>query len=177
MNKVYFTETQYFDLIWMKLLMIFSSAAALIPLGWACYQQLVLGIPWGQQALSDFTLIYVSLAMIIIILGVNIMVFSSKIETKISEEGIHYRYYPFVYHWKTIPYTELESYEIRKYHAWKEFGGRGYRFRTLNRNGRAFTMKGNKGLQLIFKNGKKLLLGTQRSEELNVALNRVKYQE
>lgn len=157
--------------------MIFSSAAALIPLGWACYQQLVLDNPWGQQAPSDFTMLYITMAMIIVTVGINIMVFSSKLETKISAEGVHYRYPPFVRNWKTVPYTDLDSYEIRTYSAWKEYGGRGYRLRTLNRHGRAFTMRGNLGLQLIFKSGKKLLLGTQRSEEMKVALNRIKYQE
>ncbi len=177
MNKVYFSEEQHFDLLWMKLLMIFSSAAAIVPLAWACYEQLVLGEPWGQQAPSDFTLMYVTLAMFIIVVGINLMVFSSKLETKISAEGIHYRYFPFIRKWKTVPYLDLTSFEIRKYHAWKEYGGRGFRLRTFNRKGRAFSMRGNQGLQLIFKNGKKLLLGTQRAEEMTVALNRVKYQE
>ena len=41
----------------------------------------------------------------------------------------------------------------------------------------AFTIKGNQSLQLHFKNGKKLLLGTQQPAELETAIRKAKGEE
>ncbi len=172
MSKVYFSESQSFDQLWMKLLMIAISAGALIPLAVACYRQLILGQPWGQQAPSNFVMLYITLAMVLIVVGVNVLVFGSRLETKITSQGIQYRFRPFTNQWKVIHKQQLDKAEVRKYHARKEFGGRGYKFFILNKKGRGLTIKGDQGLQLIFKDGKKLLLGTQRAMEMKIALQK-----
>ncbi len=172
MSKVYFSETQNFDLLWMKIVMITASAGAVIPLLVASYQQMVLDQPWGQHAPSDFSLLYITLAMLLIVIGVNVMIFSSKLETKITADSIQYRYRPFVFNWRTVLVKELESAQLRRYNAWREYGGRGFKFRFIGKKGRALTIRGDQGLQLLFKNGKKLLLGTQRPQEVNIALQK-----
>jgi hypothetical protein len=42
------------------------------------------------------------------------------------------------------------------------------------KNKRAYNVSGDKGLQLILKNGKKLLSGTQKGRELNEFLAHIK---
>jgi hypothetical protein len=59
----------------------------------------------------------------------------------------------------------LKAY-IRKYNPIKDYGGWGIRWGSF-RKGNAYNMSGNMGLQLVFKDGKKLLFGTQRSSELD----------
>jgi hypothetical protein len=59
---------------------------------------------------------------------------------------------------------------VRKYKPLAEFGGWGLRFGV---SGKAYNISGNKGLQLELTNNKKLLIGTQKPEELSEALNKI----
>ena len=53
--------------------------------------------------------------------------------------------------------------EIREYKPIMEYGGWGIRGFGSNR---ALNIKGKIGLQLVFKNGQKLLIGTQKADEI-----------
>jgi hypothetical protein len=50
-----------------------------------------------------------------------------------------------------------------------EYGGWGIR-KTFSGKGTAYNVKGKNGLQLVFKNGDRLLIGTQKAEELKETL-------
>ena len=102
-----------------------------------------------------------------------IITFVVKFETKITSEGISYKYPPMVWKWKRILFEELEEYRIRKYNAWTEFGGRGYKNKLFKKY-HAIILKGDRGLELTFKNGKRLLLGTQKSEAMQLALKKAR---
>jgi hypothetical protein len=67
-----------------------------------------------------------------------------------------------VYNWE-----EIKSANIRTYKPLMEYGGWGIRGFG---NNRALNISGNKGLQLEFKNGKKLLIGTEKSTEMESIL-------
>jgi hypothetical protein len=69
--------------------------------------------------------------------------------------------------WQTTTLDELEKWEVRTFSPIKEYGGWGKRH---GKSGAALTIKGNQGLQLIFKNGHKLLIGTQNAEALKAFL-------
>ena len=51
-----------------------------------------------------------------------------------------------------------------------EYGGRGIRF---GRQGMAYNVGGNRGVKIKLKNGKQALVGSQKPEELQRALERV----
>ena len=68
------------------------------------------------------------------------------------------------YDWKNIS----KSY-IRQYQPIIEYGGWGIRIGLFGK-GRAFNVRGNKGLQLEFKDNNKLLIGSNNSEELERVL-------
>src|SRR5690606_452650 len=84
-----------------------------------------------------------------------------KLETTIDAKGIHYRFFPFKKN--TIPWHEIESVYVRQYSPIKEYGGWGIRFGL---NGKAYNVKGNKGIQVKLKSGKKILFGTQNESEV-----------
>lgn len=63
---------------------------------------------------------------------------------------------------------------VRTYDALSEYGGWGLKGGALwnNSKGKAINVSGNIGIQLELKNGKKLLIGTQKKKEAeNVLLN------
>ncbi|MBK8703741.1 MAG: hypothetical protein IPN33_08970 [Saprospiraceae bacterium] len=58
---------------------------------------------------------------------------------------------------------------VRQYKPIAEFGGWGLRY-SMSGKGRALNVSGNMGLQLEFKDGKKLLIGTQKPKEIELVL-------
>ena len=90
-----------------------------------------------------------------------------SLRLRVDEEGINIRFRPFVNKEKRIRWDELESVEVRRSNPIMEFGGWGYRMRIKNR---AYTLYGNWGLDLQFKNGKRLFIGVQKHEHLHLFL-------
>jgi hypothetical protein len=68
------------------------------------------------------------------------------------------RFWPFIR--KAVRYNkeDIASIEIRTFRPILEFGGWGIRY--SKKYGKAYTLQGSKGIQLIFKDGKKVLVGT-----------------
>ena len=91
-----------------------------------------------------------------------------ELETKITKDTIYVKLFPFHWNYIEIPFSEIKKFEARKYRPIIEYGGWGLRWGF--KNGKAYNIKGNMGLQLEFNNGKKLLIGTQKPDELTNAL-------
>ena len=64
---------------------------------------------------------------------------------------------------RKIAFKELKGYKVRAYRPILEYGGWGIRFGL---KGKAYNVSGNRGVQLELTNGKRLLIGSQRPEEL-----------
>lgn len=115
--------------------------------------------------------------IIIIILVVFLTVFPIiailsflNLQTRIDERGVHYRFFPFQMTERKIEWKELNQCYTRTYKPIKEYGGWGYR--VSFGKGKAYNVKGNQGIQLETKDGKKLLLGTQKPEEAQKTIDR-----
>ncbi|MHC4187375.1 MAG: hypothetical protein ACYSRQ_04200 [Planctomycetota bacterium] len=67
---------------------------------------------------------------------------------------------------------DLKECYIRTYRPIKEYGGWGIRY-GFGESGKAYNVKGNQGLQLVFENGKRLLIGTQKPKRLLEAVNSI----
>ena len=94
-------------------------------------------------------------------------IFFFKLTTRIDEKGIHYQFFPFHFSMKTITWNEISKAGIRTYLPISEFGGWGLRGGFFFNKGKekAINVSGDIGIQLILKNGDKLLIGTQKKEE------------
>jgi hypothetical protein len=112
----------------------------------------------------------VELIGIIIIILVAILFANLKLKTRIDEKGIYYKYFPFHLSYKIITWESISKCYMRKYDGISEFGGWGIKFSFRKNKGKSFTTKGNIGLQIELKNGKKILIGTQKKEELERVL-------
>lgn len=98
---------------------------------------------------------------------------SCFLKTKISNKGIWLSYSPFYKQWKKIDIAKIKSYQVRKYNPFREYLGHGKR--DSKTRGKAYTISGNIGLQLYFKNGKKLLIGTQKKQAIEYAMEKLLY--
>ncbi len=130
-------------------------------------QQVVFGHPFGDDPAPD-ALLYV---VLVVLIALDVFTAMLKLEIRVDTEGIHYRFPPFMSKMRTVAYSELREAYVRRYRPIMEFGGWGYRL-GLPKSGQALNISGDQGLQLVWKEGKRLLLGTQQPELLQEALQR-----
>ena len=140
-NETLFLEKQRFTQWWLWLIMILAVAFAFY------YEESTLEM---------------AVALII-----PIFLFVLNLETEISKEGISVRFFPFHLKKKFFSWDEIAKAEVREYSPLLEYGGWGIR---RGKSGVAYNVKGNMGLQLVLKSGKKILIGTQKAEELKQIL-------
>ena len=149
-SKILFEEKQKLTQWWLWLLLM---AIGLVPL-YGLYKQFIIGEPFGNKPLSNEGL----LVFCLFVFGLILFFWMSELRTKIYVDKIEVNYFPFLK--RTFKWEDVESTEIIKY----DFVGYGIRF-SLN-YGTVYNVKGNQGLFLKLKNGKRRLIGTQRPEEL-----------
>jgi len=119
-----------------------------------------------------------SLVFSMIILSLILVLFLLlKLTTKIDERGIKYKFEPFHFSSKLIAWNDISKCYVRKYKPIIEYGGWGLKGGTFwnKSKGVAYNVKGNIGLQLVLKNGKKILIGTQQENDLKRVLLTYKY--
>ncbi|MBN2109528.1 MAG: hypothetical protein JW705_00360 [Methanosarcinaceae archaeon] len=157
---VYFREQQKFKQLWIRLLVFLPAAIV----WYGVIQQLVSGRPFGDDPASDNGMIIYT-----IIFGVLLPVFilSLKMMTEVRNGGLYIRFYPFHLSFKEFPFESIESCEVHKYSPLRDYGGWGIRFGP---KGQAYNVSGNRGVLLGFKNGKKLMVGSQKPDELAGAI-------
>ncbi len=161
-NMPVFSETQRPTQWWIWLIVLAINALA----WWGIVQQLIMGIDFGNNPMSDAGLILFAIFTLLIAL----FFFNTRLETKLSDKGVSVRLWPLHTKAKSFSWDELVHAEVKKYRPMSDYGGWGLR---LGRQGVAYNMSGNWGLQLDFKNGKHILIGTNRPEALNTALGQI----
>jgi hypothetical protein len=172
MDKVLFREEQRFTQVWIWVLLITCFLVGVVPIWYGVYQQVYLGKPFGDHPGSDTGLIIVAIFTTLLMFGILLLFRLSKLITEIREDGIHFRFPPFILKWRMISREEIERYTVGKYSPVGEYGGWGVRY-SFRKYGRAYNISGNQGLRLYLKNGKVLLLGTQRSQALSFAMQKM----
>ena len=136
----------------------------------AIIQQIIIGKPFGNTPLSNKGLLLAAVIPVAV-LG---FVISIRFVTNISAAGIRYRYYPFQFDTTLIEWEELSDVYMRKYSSFYEYGGWGIRVGGAKTNRAINTSAScNIGLQLEFKNGNQLLIGTRKPAEIEALLNQL----
>jgi hypothetical protein len=92
-----------------------------------------------------------------------------KLETEVRSDSLYVRYYPLHISFRKFSADDLSEIHARQYRPIREYGGWGIRYGLFGK-GKAYNVSGNKGVQLVFKDGKRLLIGSQKAEELEEAL-------
>jgi hypothetical protein len=130
-------------------------------------QQLVLGRPWGNNPMSDTGLVVTPLLVTALCAGILILYGTMKLVVEVRQETVHVKFRPFVD--RIIELDTISGFEAVTYHPIRDYGGWGIRF-SLTGKGRAYNVSGNRGVLLTLSNGKRLMLGSQRAEELASAI-------
>lgn len=157
-QDVLFKEEQRFSqwLVWIIVILCLS-----IPT-YGIIQQIILKKPFGDNPMPDYALIILFAGMLLLCLLLGLM----KLRTFITKEHIHIKFVPLAN--KKIFWEEIEEVKIVKYSPMI-----GYGLRIWTPYGTVYNVKGTKGLALKLKNGKKLMIGTQRFREIEEVAQRM----
>ncbi len=157
-----FKEEQRFTQLWLHILLVVSFIVPIV-------------LVVNEYVKREHKDTEASLGLIVVMISILLvygLIFSLKLKTKIDELGIHFRFVPFHFKKRTISWSAVEKAYIRNYEPISEYGGWGMKGGKLwNKDkGLAYNVKGDIGLQLELKSGKKILIGTQKQEEMKRVL-------
>ena len=147
-----FKETQRFTQWWLWLILIGSLGSLVFTLFMDPPQTLGGQFVVGILAISLPTLFW-----------------QMRLITRITAEGICVRFIPFHFKSKFYSWDTIESAQVRTYDPLSEYGGWGIKY-GFNGQGKVYNIAGDQGLQLVFKSGEKILIGTQKPMEIQAAV-------
>jgi len=160
-EKVLYREVQHFRQAWLWAFLI----AILLMAVYSIVQQMAWGRPFGSNPAPN-----VILMVIVAIFGVAFPTFFylMNLTTEVHGDGLYFRFFPFHRSFRVIPWRNLKECGVRNYSALRDYGGWGIRY---GREGKAYNVSGNRGVQLRLTNGDMILIGSQRPEELFEAID------
>lgn len=89
------------------------------------------------------------------------LLWTMKMRTHVDEQGIRIRLLYIVR--RRIEFKEIANAEAVTYRPLRDYGGWGVR---LGPKGKTYNMRGDRGVQLTLTNGGRVLIGSQRADEL-----------
>jgi hypothetical protein len=164
-DSVTFREVQGLRQWWLWVLLLATAAGTVGVFGYGIYAQVIEGRPWGDNPMSDTALIVTGIVTSILAIGVAAVILSARLITEVRSDGLYVRFFPI--RWFAIPYTTIASYQSKTYHPIRDYGGWGIRW---GREGKAYIAGGTEGLDLLLNDGKRILIGSRRLQELEAAV-------
>ncbi|GIX06060.1 MAG: hypothetical protein KatS3mg115_0463 [Candidatus Poribacteria bacterium] len=100
-----------------------------------------------------------------------IFLMTLRLETEVRTDGVYFRLFPLHLRYRRIGLEEIASLEARRYRPIRNFGGWGIRWGRLDGHpARAYNATGNRGVLFCLRDGRWILLGSQRPDELVAAV-------
>lgn len=130
---------------------------------WQFTEQIIRGHPQGTQPVPDWA---AWLLAIVFGLGFPAFALLVRLVTVVVPGELSVRLYPF--RPVRFPLVQIKSAEARDYSPLREFGGWGIR---MGPGGKAYNAYGERGVQLVLADGRRVLIGSQRADELAQVLH------
>ena len=159
-----FHEEQQFRQTWVWIILLAPTGI----IWYIAIQQLIFGNPVGNNPASN------EMAFIFwIIFGILFPLFFYKLKliTQVRQDGLYIRFAPIHFSFKKIPLNNLKKHYVRTYDPIREYGGWGIKY---GKNGKVYNVSGNRGVQLEFTDRKSFLIGSQKPEQLDSAIEHLK---
>jgi len=170
-GKILFSEQQKFRQIWLWAIVLIAVGASAGTSLWGLIQQVVRGIPFGNNPMSNTGLIIFFVFSLGLAVGLIMLFVKMRLETIITSEGVKIKFFPIHRSYCNFKWEDISSAVVKKYSPMK-YGGWGIRFGAFN-GVTVYNVSGNQALFLHFKNGKKILIGTQKPYELEAAIRKI----
>jgi hypothetical protein len=163
---IIFREEQKFN-TWLRWLVGITMIAAVLLSLYALKKEYGLRYPPDTKEY-----IVVVVAGIGVPIAIAILFYFLRMETEVRADGLYIRFVPFHIRFKKFALNNLSECYARRYKPIREYGGWGIRY-SLTGSGRAYNVSGNDGVQLVFEDGMKLLVGSQKAGKLEEAIRSV----
>ncbi|MBI1389891.1 MAG: hypothetical protein GC154_15735 [bacterium] len=163
-EKPLFREVQYFRQWWLWLIITISFGSAL---GGSIFDFINKAPESRSMNELLFNLAITGGIGLIVIL----LMLTMKLTTEVRKDGLYIQFFPLQFSTKEISTHRLTRCEARTYSPIWEYGGWGIRFTF--RNGTAYNVSGNEGVQLEYEDGKKILIGSQDAKKLQKAIQSI----
>jgi len=157
---VLFREVQHFRQLWLWFIVLAIAGLAI----YAVIQQLILEKPFGENPAPDPLVLGIG---IIFGLALPAAFYVMNLTTEVRENGLYYRLSPFHWSFQRIDPSEIGKCEAVSYSPLRDYGGWGIRYGIA---GKAYNISGNRGVQLDLVDGRRILIGSQKPDELATAL-------
>lgn len=154
-NDVIFTEVQRFSL-WCYLLLVCAIGFSVVIT--------LCAVPPEQSIVRSLG---IGLPILFLVLFLTL-----KLETEVHTDALYVRLYPLHIRYKKFTPKDLAKFYSRTYRPILEYGGWGIRC-SFTGKGKAYNVSGNKGVQLVLQSDKKLLIGSQKPDELVAAIDQM----
>ena len=125
----------------------------------------LLGLPLGEVPIAPGFIVTVWIVFGLIMPAVFL---TARLTVRVDERGLRLRYFPFQLNWFAFSRDDVEACEAVVFKPFEEYGGWGVRVGPL---GTAFIARGNQGVHISLKDGRNMLIGSRRSEELVEAIS------
>ncbi len=150
-----FREVQHFRRSWLWLVVLLPTILA----WWPFVRQVLGGQPVGQHPLPDW-----GVWLVWLLIGVGLPLFFGllRMEVELTDRELTIVYRPLAR--RRVLLAEILQVEVRHYNALKEYGGWGVK--GWSRDKMAYNVSGDQGVELRLKDGRSLLVGSRRPDEL-----------
>lgn len=162
-NKTLFFEEERFNQKWNLFLITPVCVGFILFQFYSLYSQLVWKKPVGSDPLSDTWLILVSFFVIPLMVFLIWLFSVTKLTVRVDNEKIFIRFYPMIK--REVLISDIDSFEIKEFNPIIDFGGWGLRY-SIRWKTTGYIMKGKVGVHIHLKNGKNLLISSERANEL-----------
>jgi hypothetical protein len=152
--------------LWSILFTLWISAIG--ALGFVVNRQLVQDISYGNSSFNDGGLKASLIIAIVLVTALIVLFAKAKLSTQIDKKFISYKFYPLHKSYRKIAWNSVTKCEVVTYQSVSQFGGWGIR---AGKNGKVFSVSGNRGLQIVLRTGERILIGTTKANELSLAIN------
>ena len=160
----YFEEIQKFRQPWLLAPLGLLSAMIWVMTG----LQVLGGKQIGNNPAPDFVMI---LMWVLIGIGMPLFFWFLQLKTRVGPEGLTFQFFLLHFKAKRYRFDEIESCESVTFRPILEYGGWGIRY---NGTEWAYTVSGARGVRIKFKNGKQILIGSQKPDDLARAIKKFK---
>ncbi len=159
-GTVYFREEQRFTQPFIWVLILPLSLLAIV----GFYQQIIMGRPFGDNPAPDWMI-----CLIFVLIGLGLPYFFTRLRlvTEVKEDGVYIRFFPIERKGLVLLWDDIKNMEAVTYRPILDYGGWGIRY---GRKGKAYNVRGNRGVKISTEKGKEILIGSQKAEQLAQAI-------
>lgn len=124
-------------------------------------QQLCLGEPWGNKPAPDQVFVYLTIGILLFTIAMSALLLTLKLIVQVRGDGLFVQLFPVhLRKPKRIPLERMTACEAVRYRPIRDYGGWGIRY---SRHGKAYNLRGDRGVRISFADGKPLLRSTTSS--------------